>query len=246
MSKYEFVYSDTITVGSDYAKLTRIRATRSIHRHGVAVGTLGGYIQSGANLSQDGDCWVGGEAKVYNSRGDSHYSFVTGSALVSGNANLHSSSVSDNAVVTDDVMLAYSTISENARVTGKSRVKHGAFVSGNALVTDNAWVSSDSLVWENAVISGKSTVRDSKVFGNAKVTGDAVVEKSSLAGDVVVEGKTKIAETVRYKNSDYSSFKGALIGSLVGLGGVFMFPTVFGIVASIFVGLTVSVIVENS
>jgi hypothetical protein len=44
--------------------LYRIKALRDFGR--VKKGDLGGYVEKEANLSHEGDCWVGGIAKVYN------------------------------------------------------------------------------------------------------------------------------------------------------------------------------------
>ena len=46
-------------------KLRRIRALRDIPRYNVKAGDLGGWVESEKNLSQEGDCWVGGNARVY-------------------------------------------------------------------------------------------------------------------------------------------------------------------------------------
>ena len=43
--------------------LHRIRALRNFGS--VRSGELGGFVESEANLSHEGDCWVGGDAKVY-------------------------------------------------------------------------------------------------------------------------------------------------------------------------------------
>lgn len=43
--------------------LYRIRALRSFGT--VKAGDIGGYIQSEANLSQEGRCWIHGDSKVY-------------------------------------------------------------------------------------------------------------------------------------------------------------------------------------
>lgn len=44
--------------------LFRIRALRGIEKYNVVKGDLGGYIEKEANLSQDGNAWVYGDAEV--------------------------------------------------------------------------------------------------------------------------------------------------------------------------------------
>ena len=82
----------------------------------VTTGDQGGYIESEKNLSQSGNAWVSGNARVYDN------AWVSGNARVSGNAW-----VSGNARVYD-----------NARVSGNAEVYDNARVSGNAEVYDNA------------------------------------------------------------------------------------------------------------
>ena len=79
----------------------RVRALRDFGD--VTSGELGGWIESESNLSQDGDAWVYGAARV---SGDAR---VYGDAQVSGNALAQCSSL----------------------VYGSSRVSGDAFVFGN-------------------------------------------------------------------------------------------------------------------
>jgi len=51
-------YELTDEAHPDYPELRRIRALRDIDFQRVHVGDLGGFVQSEANLSQEGDCWV--------------------------------------------------------------------------------------------------------------------------------------------------------------------------------------------
>jgi hypothetical protein len=53
----------------------RIRAVRAFGS--VKAGDFGGFIESERNLSHDGECWVGDDARVY------------GEAVVSGNARVY-------------------------------------------------------------------------------------------------------------------------------------------------------------
>ena len=96
--------------------LYRIQALRDFSD--VKSGDLGGWVESENNLSQEGDCWVSGDA------------WVRGNAQVSGDAR-----VRGNAVVND-----------NAQVRGNAVVSDNAQVSGDARVSDNAWVSENARV----------------------------------------------------------------------------------------------------
>ena len=82
--------------------LRRIRALRRV-RDGVEAGTVGGWVESEANLSHDGDAWVSDAA------------FVSGAARVFGDAL-----VSGAAWVFGDAW-----VSGDARVDGDARVSGG-------------------------------------------------------------------------------------------------------------------------
>lgn len=60
--KYEIMYNDPFNRHG--AEVYRIRALRDIPKHRVKAGDIGGFISSEANLSQEGDCWVGDDALV--------------------------------------------------------------------------------------------------------------------------------------------------------------------------------------
>ena len=103
----------------------------------VAVGELGGYIQSEECLSHFGDAWVYDHARV------------SGDAQVSGDAR-----VSDHARVYGD-----------ARVSGNAQVYGDALVYGNAQVSGNAQVygrNSIFLASEVGTENGTLTVSSGK------------------------------------------------------------------------------------
>jgi hypothetical protein len=106
MDKYTLLPDDTKVV--EGRTLYRIKALREVCS-GVPKGTLGGYIESLANLSQYGDAWVYGTALVYEN------------AEVYGDAQVYR-----NAVVCG-----------NAQVCGDAQVYGNAVVYGNAQVCGN-------------------------------------------------------------------------------------------------------------
>ena len=144
MKKYELILDDSIEILNH--KLFRIRALTDFGS--VKAGDLGGYIQKEENLSQDGEAWVSGKAKVFgNSR-------VFGNARVSGKAKVFGKSrVSGKAKVYD-----------GAKVYGDAEVYGKAKVYGDAEVYDRAWVSGDAEVYDNAKVHG-----DAEVYGDARI-----------------------------------------------------------------------------
>jgi hypothetical protein len=85
--KYEFVAGDELNVDGRFLK--RIRALIAIPRHDVAVGDLGGYIESESNLSHEGDAWVGDDGHVYDDARVYGDALVYGRALVCDNAQVY-------------------------------------------------------------------------------------------------------------------------------------------------------------
>ena len=96
--------------------LHRIKALKSFGD--ISAGEKGGWIEKEENLSQEGSCWVYGDARVY-----------------------------DNARVYDDAQVSGDArVYDNARVYGNTRVCGKAQVSGNARVYGDARVSGDAQV----------------------------------------------------------------------------------------------------
>ena len=137
MKKYELLVDDTITFLG--VQLFRIKALISFS--GIEKGEVGGYITSEKNLSQSGNAWVYGNARVYGNAEVSGDAEVYGNAEVSGDAE-----VSGNARVSGNAW-----VYGNAEVSGNARVYGNAEVSGNARVSGNA----DYIVFKNTWSSGR-------------------------------------------------------------------------------------------
>lgn len=195
--------------------LYRIRALKDFGD--VKAGDLGGYIEKEENLSQEGNCWVSDEARVYDNAKVSGNARVYNDAKVFGNAQIY-----DNAGVFDDAevygnakVYGKTEVSESAEVFGeteifgKAQIYNGAKVyknakiydnakvRGNAQVYDNAQVYGESEVYDNAIIYNKAQVGDNaKVFGKAQVYGNAkVFEYTEISDD------TKIIDNTIIENS---------------------------------------------
>jgi len=140
--------------GSRGGVLYKIELLRDIPNIGK-IGDLGGWIEKGSNLSQDGDAWVYGDAQVY---GDAR---VSGNAWVSGNAEVYGDArVSGNTWVYEDARVYGS-----ARVSGDARVYGDAQVYGDARVSGNMWVYGNERVSEKPNVSKKTVVKP--VYKNA-------------------------------------------------------------------------------
>ena len=106
-------------------KLHRIRAIKDFGN--VKAGTLGGWIESEANLSHDNDAWIADQAIVFESAAVSDFAVVSGHAVVYGNAKVH-----NNAEVHDE-----------ARIGEDADIGCDARIVGEADITDNAVINDD-------------------------------------------------------------------------------------------------------
>ena len=82
MKKFELTTDTKMRFGK---KLFRIKALISFGN--VKVGDMGGYIEKEENLSQSGNAWVSGNARVFGNAWVSGNAEVLGNALVSGDAD---------------------------------------------------------------------------------------------------------------------------------------------------------------
>lgn len=101
MQKYKFTGETKEVYGCTLHQIVCVTAFAS-----VAAGEVGGYIEKGVNLSQDGNAWVFGDAEV------SGNAWVFGNAEVCGNAKVFG----------------------NAKVCGNAKVFGDAEVFGNAIL----------------------------------------------------------------------------------------------------------------
>jgi hypothetical protein len=143
--------------------LYRVKALRSFQVNGkwpITEGELGGWVESIDNLSQEGTCWIGGDARAYGG------SRVTSDAHVFGNAHIYDiAKVSDSAVVCDNAcVFQHTQVFGEAQIMGDARVYGVAEVHGKARIIDRArcyqraWVYGDVLVNGNANITEKVTI----------------------------------------------------------------------------------------
>jgi carbonic anhydrase/acetyltransferase-like protein (isoleucine patch superfamily) len=157
-------------------EMYRIKALRDIPAHNVKAGDLGGWVNHRKVLSQEGDCWIGGGALVYNE----YWMAVSGNALIT-----------DEAVVCG-LADAKIRISGDAVIEGSAKV----FVSSSAACRVNIYGNarlSDKAVIEDSVditgkIGGNAVVKHSQVLGQAQVSGNAKVSSSTISDMAMVVG----------------------------------------------------------
>lgn len=147
------------TIEYDGVTLYRIEALRDIGD--VTAGDKGGFVESEFNLSQEGDCWVYDEAKVY------------GIARVYNEAKVY-----EKAIV-----YGKATVYGKARVYGEAEVCDKAMVYGEANVCDRANIWCKAMVYGKASVCGKASIYDeveicdiAVVYGEANVSGNAIIK----------------------------------------------------------------------
>jgi hypothetical protein len=124
----------------------RIRALIDIPRYGVKAGDLGGYIHNEWNLSQDGDCWVGGNACVFENAWVYENALACGDCLVGGHARIYGNAlIGGNARVRGNAC-----VFENAHVSGNAQAYENARIYGNVQIYGQSYIGDDAHVNENA------------------------------------------------------------------------------------------------
>lgn len=112
----------TYTLPDSSIVLHRIEALIDIPRHNVKAGDLGGWIESEKNLSQEGDCWVGCSARVFED------ACVYGNAFVCAYAHVYG-----HAYVYDDAaVFGFAVVRDDAWVYGQAKVYGSAIIKGTS------------------------------------------------------------------------------------------------------------------
>jgi len=136
--KYEILNESRIVDGR---KVYRIRSLKDFAN--VSKGDLGGWVERETNLSQQGDCWIYGEAVSMENAVVENNAKLMDSAIAYGDAM-----VLDNAVLADrSKIYEVARIYDKAKMLGDSRAYGKAEIFGHSKLLDmsrafrNAWVS---------------------------------------------------------------------------------------------------------
>ena len=178
----QHVYIDPTTNEQRTVTLHRIQYCKDINEK-TKKGTLGGWLESENNLSQNGFCIVRKNAKVW------------------GNAKiLDDAVVSDNACVFDDAMVfqdAYVTndaqIFNKAFVLGFSKITNSAKIYNYAFINGNSHIKNNTQIKGCAILEGSIQVEDNAIIkDNAKVTGNVKITNNVVISDnAEINGNTK-------------------------------------------------------
>ena len=114
--------------------LFRVKALKNFKD--VSRGSIGGFVEGYRNLSQKGNCWIFGNARIFDD------ACISENAIVLGNVWIYDySQIYGNAIVKERASVyGNAQVYGNAMVSKDAKVYGDAQVFGNAIVTDNAWV----------------------------------------------------------------------------------------------------------
>ena len=154
--------------------LYRIKALKGFGS--IEEGELGGYVESEKNLSHLGNCWIYGNAKVYDDARVRNDAKVYDDAIIRNNAEIRDYAiVSGNAIV-----LNYAIVSGNAIVLNYAIVRGDGIVCDNAIVRDNAKVSNNAEIRDYAIVSDNAKVcNNAEVCDNARVGGNVYIKENA-------------------------------------------------------------------
>lgn len=171
--KYEILKDNSITI--DGHTLYRIRLLTRLSS--LPTGTLGGFVESEDNLSQEGDCWIADEAAVYG------HSVVMGRGWVAGSSRVHGHSIIRGNCHIDDV-----AVIRNSEIKGNAVIREAAIIcessiGGSTIIEDNARLENVRVPWR-ATIKGDCYLKNISVCGEVCIQGNAII-KSDLDYTVI-------------------------------------------------------------
>lgn len=188
----------------------RIQALKRIERAwaqqpDIMPGEIGGYVLHEGCLSQEGSCWVAGDAIVTGRvEGDADVlgsayvasnAVVSGYSIVSGMAYIGGSESNDGALGGGRVLIDSAAIADSCRVLGGD--------GAETAVSEFSTLSGACNVSAGAKVSGASSLRGRvQVIGDVEISGGSILE-----GDLSVmcaDGSAKIHnEAVTYWNTEH-------------------------------------------
>jgi len=141
--------------------LYRIRATKDTIF--AKKGDKGGYIESERNLSQDGQCWIADDARVFDN------------ALVKNDAIVYQrATILDQATVGDCARVSgWAWIHDYARIADVANVNGRADIRGDVLIYESAKVTDHAKLFGECEVGGRGTIGGcAYINAHARFVGD--------------------------------------------------------------------------
>ncbi len=146
-TKYGFVDGDTVQA-ADGRILRRIRALVDLPLRHVVAGQLGGYVESDANLSHEGQAWIAGQAFSYGGARVTEDALLSGRAWAYGDAILRGLAVVGGSAQMRDQAAAF----DDCRIDGNACLFGDATVRGDALVSDDVMLPSGAHIYARDLV----------------------------------------------------------------------------------------------
>lgn len=188
MKKYKL--TDT-TIQRFGKTLRRIQALKSFSN--VKADDLGGFVESEANLAQDYDAWVYGDAVVCDEARVFHNAKVRDEAIVKGKSQIYNSAIVQNRAL----------VAGNACVFDRALVGGYAFVTGSSRIWEESKVSGQAQICGNAMIREQADIRgQARISGRVQICGTSKIFDVNIGGKAVIYGNANIRD-----RNDYCAFE---------------------------------------
>lgn len=196
--------------------LYRIRALKNISTNLMFIqeGELGGFVEREFNLAQEGNCWIGDDAAVFENARVYDNAVICGHSHIYGNARIfHDATIRDSscysstwiygtAAVYDSICRDSSLIYGHA-VIDRSTIRDFSRINGypsviDSLIRDCAQITGlgivrHSVVRDNSVISDYGSIIQGTAEHNAKISQAQKVITSTCATDLIKD----LSESIR-------------------------------------------------
>lgn len=179
--------------------LYRIEAVRNIYgTYQVWKGQKGGFVSGRKNLSHEGNCWIGGEARVYGEATVCDDALVLNTADVSGKTVLK-----DKARVSGGAVVVSTQMKELAQVMGGAKVEHSnllgsAQVSGYAKCTYSNLAGTIALQNKVHVHATRVNGEQVVIMGNASINASFIGVEEGTSNIIVIGGDARIEDARIY------------------------------------------------
>ena len=202
-NKYELTEE---TMEYDGHTLHRIKALKSFRTlkndywgYTINKGDLGGWVESEKNLSQEGNCWIRDNSKVYGEAKITDDRVINESEIhngvtAGGRGVINRSKISGCILIysgSNVVIISDSEIYGDNIVIGDNSDVKESYISG-----DNICISGNSSIHSNSKISGEITIHDSYIE-KSHISGAVLVNNSTISNSII---KTKYHSDIEYRN----------------------------------------------
>ena len=150
MKKYELIKESKTYF--EEREIFRIRALKDFRN--VRAGDVGGWVCSYDNLSQEGNCWIYGNAKCLDN------AMVSDNAMMIDNSKMFDNSrMYDNAIMCDNSMMY-----NNSMMRNRAIMRNSSMMIDNARMYYKAKMYNDAILDKNKILYGSINKSYKKIF----------------------------------------------------------------------------------